>query len=565
MPTWLASFRIPFPSRDLARAAGALALALAFHGPAAAQFGTALSNPPPLVGSVAEPDLGSSISVGAVTITPAEVRRELVYSKGMTMLESMKIDIFIDEEIRQRVAMGEPASAFELPAELVEAETTKALAGIKQNYPDLDEVAVLRMNGMTPENFRNQVLQTQRFDRVFLPEKSKDWPQRTRDALMKNFGESGGQDFLDKLAQSEAQQDAAGAAPADGGAPAATPAQQEAGKSMMKMILRKVVIQSLGETADVLMASDGLAEDLVMKVNGVPIRTDEVWARIKGLVTPDDVERARTWLLKTRLMRADLEARGFWMSDEEFAAAYAKHQEPYANSPLKLDVVVLGFKRFPSMETYKTYYRLQESFERSIAGELVEGKLAEHAARANDLMGLARVNVELILCSAYDFQSGTWKPDGWVAAEREANQVVDELAAGGGANWNELLERHSDFWDPPAPATPQPTPTAPPQSKNKGRFGLLNRNELVQRLGESDYTMFLTGESLADALFFDQEPGTFGGPWKGPYGYYISRVTQRTPPTKSLSLSIPEQRDLIAQDRLTVLFNAYGREILARN
>ena len=125
-----------------------------------------------------------------------------------------------------------------------------------------------------------------------------------------------------------------------------------------------------------------------------------------------------------------------------------------------------------------------------------------------------------------------------------------------------VLEEYSDYADPPTPKTPQQIAPAP-QSKNKGRFGALNRNEMVQRVGESEFDMFLLGDSITDYVFFDQEVGSLDGPFKGPRGYYIPRVISRSDPTRPpLSLAEGSQRDLIMQDFMSCSFNDYAQAVL---
>ena len=84
-------------------------------------------------------------------------------------------------------------------------------------------------------------------------------------------------------------------------------------------------------------------------------------------------------------------------------------------------------------------------------------------------------------------------------------------------------------------------------------------------MGESDYDMFLLGASVTDHVFFDQEVGTVDGPFRGPHGYYITRVKSRTQPTRpALSLKDANQRDLIVQDYVSCRFNQYAREVVEK-
>ena len=96
--------------------------------------------------------------------------------------------------------------------------------------------------------------------------------------------------------------------------------------------------------------------------------------------------------------------------------------------------------------------------------------------------------------------------------------------------------------------------------KNKGRFGPRYRNDLIGFVGETRYREFVTGFSITDFVFFDQAENTVAGPFKGPLGYYLTRVKRRTPPSRPLNLAEPKHVELLTDDWLRVAFGAYMRE-----
>jgi hypothetical protein len=297
-------------------------------------------------------------------------------------------------------------------------------------------------------------------------------------------------------------------------------------------------------------------------VNGQAIKVDEVFPLVRSLITPAEVARTRKWIAKVTAVEQALTKSGHYISDDEFRTLFAEHKAPYDQSPFKLDLIATAFKRFPSLDAYMRYYRLTKSYERMIAAELDDAHLTAHLEqRANMLLGLGRVNCEFILCSAYDFTKGQWKADGWPQAEARSIEVANSLAAAGGENWSTVLEEHSEFWDPPAPQGGTVGTPAPTNSLNKGRFGLTNRNELLQKLQESEFLAFVQGSTIGDHVFFEQEVGTLGGPFRGPFGYYITRVTARTPPQKTYTLSDPTQRDLVLQDYMSVRLADFAQQV----
>ena len=65
-------------------------------------------------------------------------------------------------------------------------------------------------------------------------------------------------------------------------------------------------------------------------------------------------------------------------------------------------------------------------------------------------------------------------------------------------------------------------------------------------------------------MFFDQAENSVAGPFKGPLGWYITRVNRRTPPSRPLNLSEPRHMELLREDYLRWSFNQYTREAVAK-
>jgi hypothetical protein len=65
-------------------------------------------------------------------------------------------------------------------------------------------------------------------------------------------------------------------------------------------------------------------------------------------------------------------------------------------------------------------------------------------------------------------------------------------------------------------------------------------------------------------MFFDQMESSVAGPFRGPLGYYITRVNRRTPPSRPLNLSDPKHVALLRDDYLRWAFIQYGKEAVAK-
>ena len=492
--------------------------------------------------------VGKPAPAEPLVVPESAVQLALVHTLGSQELEARKIDVFLEREINARVKEGADRSQFTVDNAEVDAQIEQMREQVRQQYPTLDVDFVLTSNGIQPGSLRSLTQQSQLFNQVFLPDNPADWPPLTRDAVIGSMGEEVVAHF----------QTAYERRIAEGTPPDAAGAQ---GQALFKRIMRDAVVRALDELSEVRTAGDGLPAGVAMRVDGVDIRTADVYATIAGRVTPEDLRKARLWAQKTALLEAVFRAAGAYPDDETFAEVFDAHEAPFKNNPINLNFLARQVKRFPSLDHYREHYRLQTAFETLRAEELDREALEDHLTRAQRYLGLEMADVEIILLSAYDFPTGKWKENGWQEAEQRAKQVVAALVESGGEDWSELLQAHSDFWDPPLP--PSAAQQAPARS-NQGRFGSKNRNELAQSLGESDFSMFLEGGSVTDALFFDVPTGQLGGPWRGPYGYYIGLVKDRTPAKQLITLDGGNYEDMVRQDMVSVRFNAFAQEVLRR-
>jgi hypothetical protein len=248
------------------------------------------------------------------------------------------------------------------------------------------------------------------------------------------------------------------------------------------------------------------------------------------------------------------------------------------------------------------YSALRAGYQHMIAPKLAPGPdnelslvLREYYERANKVMGLGKIDCEVLLVSAMDFARFRWKKDGWNWARKTAQDLraqidqnekayKEERAKAAEAQaqgkefkpdkpvpapdrfWAQMLDDHSEYWDAPPPekhdAGDQQKSDA--GMKNKGRFGSRYRNDLVTYVGETGYTEWVTGECITDRMFYDQAENSVAGPFKGPLGWYITRVLRRSPPTRTLNLALPIHMNLLRDDYVRWSFNQYTKEAVAQ-
>ena len=501
------------------------------------------------------------LSVNGVAIPAEEIRRQLVLKVGRTQLESRKLDLMIEVELadrerlhRQRMAelaakkaAGEEVteaitdfdrSAFELTEEESKKAYDEAIVAIQAQYPNMSVEDVLASNSLNLIGLQRSLTQTQRFDRVFLPDDPEQWPPATLAALEKQLGA----EMLPQMQANWAQR--------------ANTDQADPGAVMWNGMMRRMVVQSLMADAVVATPADGLPLDVVQTVNGSPTTTDDIWDEVASLVHPEDVRRMRTYLARCEAVRQDLAAKDAWLTDEAFDEIFQAEKAVGEGTPWTIEMIVLVMKRYPSMDSYKAILRGSKSYENLVQDQLTDEGLADWMPRASRLLGLGETSCEMILLSAFDYPRNRWIDGGWADAERRANEVIDALIASDGADWDRLVEEYSDFFDPPVP--PGQQQAAAMEKKNKGRFGMIHRNRLMQMLGESEYTAFVDGSSVADTVYYEQEVGAIDGPFPGLHGYYVTRVDARTNGKKAILLTDANMRQMVVQDYVMQNFLAYS-------
>ena len=191
-----------------------------------------------------------------------------------------------------------------------------------------------------------------------------------------------------------------------------------------------------------------------------------------------------------------------------------------------------------------------------------EAELKEFGkSRSYKIVGPVSVDADVILCSAWDFKANRWRENGWAEAENRMKDVL-RLLVEEQRPWEELVERYSDYYEAPTPVSQRGK--VDPNRQTKGRFRNIQRNGMLRELGESDYGMFLSGSSVTDFVFFEQEVGSLGQPRRGPLGWYLPRLYKRTKPPERLSLDEATMKDLVLDDYLATELIRYAEELVEK-
>jgi len=562
--------------------------------------------------TAATSEFGEPVFVNGVRISDMAIKRFLVYGPGRNGLDARKLQILMDhereirvDEVREAVAaemdgasdealaaeVAERMKRFNLDTSFVDRRLAAEKASFQERFPTLDHEVELRRAYGSGDWYRDQVRQTMEFDQLFFPDHPDSWPMLSVEAIQ------GGSPQVDLIADYAREFDRRLAVSVESGEPIV--AEQE----MMMSLLRDFVMQALWSLADVKTATQGISEDLAMVIDGgdwnAEITTQGVFDEMRVAFSSQDIEDAKLCLALLEAARQKLEAEGVLSSDEDFQTMVASIREQMANSMFNMDFLALQGHGFPSSEAYEQHLRLVDSFKSGRTEALVIGdngelgaELQAHLPIANGIMGLAKARAEILMVSAFDFPSFSWKENGWEDAYERAtvlraqvDSYLAELSSEAEARaaavekgenfapekellpferwWTDLLRQNSDYWDPPLPATGKQPPAI--GLKNFGAFNEepMTRNDMKRAIGESEYEHFLANGALVDTIFFDMEPGTVAGPYRGPKGFYLIYLKGRTRPTNPLNLRTERHRQMIQEDWVRKAFQAYAHEALA--
>ena len=438
------------------------------------------------------------------------------------------LDLFVGEAVLQEeidLAVGQRLE--ELRAAMPDSTVEETLAGL----------------GFTLATYRAEVESMLRIDKMYLPEDPVDWSvEELKVLLSSRFGSMWDRRLKPHWEEMVAAQAA--------GEP--IPLLDE--QTRWQFIL-PTIAEGIRSRCIVRYPSHGLREGVALDVDGREVATDELLAAVAPLLGPVQREVAEMWVEVTVLAEQELRGGGNWLPLKETAQRYAREVASFETTIIPHQDFVLSEFGFRSMELYRQYFRIRESFLDSVPDRLTEEALQEHrAARGQFLMG-GKAKASIILCGVGTMKTGRPRVSGdpfgeafeaaWEVGETLQTLEEEQERAGSGAGerdpYIEVLLAHSDY--PPAEeGAPEEAP-----HPSRGRFPPLRRPMLSQFLGESDFTAIVYGRSIADELFFGMQPGEVRGPVKGPLGAYFYRLEERE---GGFELPQDAEHDAIVRDDL---------------
>jgi len=496
----------------------------------------------------ADPLFGAKLVINGQAIPPQSIKRQVCLSAlAQNHIEAEKLKIYTSEELELQAKAGKSVEGFEVSDEDINEIFEKVEEQLKEEYPEGD--VTLEQVLKKDDGGKRLVRTTEIFKRVFLPENPSDYSDTTITALK---AQENGDQLIDQM---KIAYDLRVANDLEGVSP---------GERVFQTMLLQQIVKYLGDTADIVDDEALLPRNVLLRVNGKDILIDTIWNQVKSRVTSMEVRAAKQWLTNMTLLEQALSEAGVWMTEEEGKQAYFDHAEPYKGSIFSIERLAVTVKHFPSVGAYKKYYRAYESFHRLMKEKMTDEVLEEYGKRrTRHLIGQVTVDADVILLSAYDHKANQWKENGWAEAEAKTKEVLRLLVVDG-KPWDQVLQKHSEFYDLPIPKS-QMGQEPPHWITDKGRFRNKQRNILMKNLDESDYWLFLNGDSITDYIFYEQEVDQIGEAMRGPKGWYIPLLHRRSDPPARLSTSEENMRTLIEQDYLNYHLRMYVADLVSKN
>ena len=599
-----------------------------------------LAHPQAETPTAGQSEFGAPVTVNGVLIDDAAIKRHIIYGPCRPALEWRRIDALLNFEIARRAAAGEATDHLTPSEEEFEEIYSTKIQDFTERFPTLDLPAEVRRAYRNMDWYRRELLMDLVFDNTYISDDPDLWPAITFEALREEAGEILIKDFRDSYerrtnfyaellaAWEEAKETypervkafeteladwgrrrAAGepieeqpSRPEEAGAEPDFP-QEDA---MYRSILRQMVRDMLFKTAETKTAIDGLPTEIVMTLDinsdGTvehTWHTDALWEAVKDTVSEKEVKDAKHFLAKLEASRQRMAGEEILLSEEQARETFTANEggAGFQSAQFNIGMVAVGNHQFPSVEAYGEYFRILESHRLRITplievenlNEGLPDPLREHLVRANKIMGLGKVDCEVLLVSAFDFSGNKWIEEGWETSEEQAAWIKEEIeknnqnyaeyrrlrmeAAATGEEldpnqapqamdphdfWSLLIDEYCGYWDPPQPSKGRPGSAV--GYKQKGRFGERYRNDLQGMIGESPYQQFVRGSSITDYVFFEQQIGTVAGPFRGPHGYYLTKVMRRMPPTRPLNIADVRHVGLLRDDFVPFSLIGYCEE-----
>lgn len=227
-------------------------------------------------------------------------------------------------------------------------------------------------------------------------------------------------------------------------------------------------------------------EEVLFRVDETPVKTSEIYSLIAHRVDASAWRLALREVLACRAVDRALEQDGFRLDDTEAQAAYDAMASEYEKSIIPL-VQAVRLRGFVSEHHYNRYYTRKQGFRKKLLASVTEEALRAHYNGGGRLFfEHGTVGGLVLFIPAEDRAAGRARMD----------EALTKVAAG--TAFSEVVKEYGAYPDN--------------QLVRGGVIPSQVRMQLRNALGESEYTAFVNGYSLADEVFYRSAEGDIAGP-----------------------------------------------------
>jgi hypothetical protein len=255
-----------------------------------------------------------------------------------------------------------------------------------------------------------------------------------------------------------------------------------------------------------------LPPDIFMRVGGQLVPTTDLWYAVADKLADADNDLIVRELLTLSAMKKGLTAAGRWLDNDAFQPLWDKHLAEYANTILPLKSIII-FRGYTSLDRYREHYRYRQGYNEWRRATLTDEEVLEHYQGGGRLF-FERGNVVVDVA----FQPVGERP--FNNASLEASRAeLEAFMAQAKAEW----QREQTEGTATAPADAGPGDAAwfarvsrmlpGPETQQGGDGHSFQRSQLRMRMAEDELSIFVTGYSLADDVFYHAQRGEVCGPW----------------------------------------------------
>lgn len=276
------------------------------------------------------------------------------------------------------------------------------------------------------------------------------------------------------------------------------------------VVMAEDALASAKSAADMAaMAVENAPADLKDAVAGVPaaqaatrdVTTDELWHLVAATLSDADYEIVLRELLTLEAMERTLRQADRWLDNDAFDAAYGEHQAVYEGTLFPLSAIIM-FRGYSSLDRYREHFRYRDGYRRWRKAFMNQDDVENHYREGGRLFfERGSVHVDMAYKGVSNVPFTMMSLNNAVGDITTAFGMMGSMVGEGDAAHAMTFEDLMAEFPKPAVQNPQ------------GGDRAFQRNPLRLRMTESDLSIFLTGYSMADDIFYHGSAGEFFGPY----------------------------------------------------